>query len=119
MGIVKAQGKRMLSAFKAVGGEDFILALDIINWHSKVFNLGSVQKCGHGCDIAVVGVPGLAYAAFNHDAVSLEWKVYAGGKGLFKYALLHGYNALEALLVPDGLGFFHVYIDAFITFFVA
>jgi hypothetical protein len=119
MGIVEAEGKGVLSALETVGGENLILALDIINWHSKVLNLLPVQECGDVRDIAVVCVSGLAYAAFNHDAVTLELEVYACCKGLLEYPLFHGDNTLKALLKPDGLGFFHVNIDAVGIFFVA
>ena len=119
MGIVQAEGKSVLSAFKTVGRENFILALDIINWHSKVFYLFPVQEGRYGGDIAVVCVAGLAYAAFYYYAVAFELQVNACGEGLFEHSFFNGNNTLETLLIADGLRFFHVDIDAIYIVFVA
>ena len=119
MGIVQAESKSVLSAFKAIGGENFILALDIINWHSKVFYLFPVKEDCNRSDITVICVAGLAYAAFYYYAVAFKLQVNACGEGLFEHSFFCRDNSLKTLLVADGLRFFHVDIDAIYILFVA
>lgn len=93
----------MLPTAKAVGAKDLILPLDIINRHSKVFNLFSVQEGRDICYIAVIGVASFADASFHYNAVTLERKVHRGGECLFEDTFFYRFDAFEALFIADGL----------------